>query len=236
MNYEQIYKQLIDRARTRVLTGYKERHHITPRCIGGSDDASNLVELTAREHFIAHKLLCEIYPNDSKLLYALWLMSNKTQSNTQQRNYTVSSREYEHIKLLISEARKSFTHSDETKLKIGQSSKGREAWNKGKQHTNEIKKKLSAAWTKDRRKQKSLSQTGKQLTHETKNKMSDAHKGEKNHNYGKPKTDEIKQKISNTLLGRKTGPQSEEHKRKRLESFKQTMNLKKINYKLGFNR
>lgn len=46
MNYEQIYNQLIDRARTRVLTGYKERHHITPRCIGGNDDVSNLVDLT----------------------------------------------------------------------------------------------------------------------------------------------------------------------------------------------
>jgi hypothetical protein len=226
MNYEQIYNQLIDRAKTRVLTGYKERHHIIPRCVGGSDDASNLVDLTAREHFIAHKLLCEIYPNNSKLLYAYWLMSNKAQSNNQQRNYTVSSQEYERIKLLISESRKSFTHSNETKFKISQSSKGRTAWNKGKQHSNETKQKLNSAWSIDRRKQKSASQIGKQLPLETKNKMSDAHKGQKNHNYGKPKTDEIKQKISNTLTGRKTGPQSEEHKRKRIESFKNTIKSK----------
>ena len=34
-----------------------DAHHVIPRCLGGTDDKSNLVELTAREHFIVHKLL-----------------------------------------------------------------------------------------------------------------------------------------------------------------------------------
>ena len=100
MNYEQIYNQLIDRARTRVLTGYKERHHITPRCIGGNDDASNLVDLTAREHFIAHKLLCEIYPTIKGIQLAFWAMV-VYKSKKNQRTYKISNREYESIRLSV---------------------------------------------------------------------------------------------------------------------------------------
>ena len=74
MNYQRIHDAIIDRARTRMLQGYYEWHHVIPRCLGGTDDKSNLVELTAREHFIVHKLLCKIYPNEHKLVYAYWMM------------------------------------------------------------------------------------------------------------------------------------------------------------------
>ena len=36
---------------------YTERHHIIPGCMGGPDDSTNIVRFTAREHFIAHRLL-----------------------------------------------------------------------------------------------------------------------------------------------------------------------------------
>ena len=74
MNYNLHYKKLIERARYRTLNGYKEKHHILPRCMGGSDDSSNLVELTAREHFIAHLLLLKMYPNKHSLIKAINLM------------------------------------------------------------------------------------------------------------------------------------------------------------------
>ena len=60
MNYQRIYNQIIERAKTRQLNCYKEKHHIIPRCIGGKD-INNIVELTAKEHFLCHRLLCEIY-------------------------------------------------------------------------------------------------------------------------------------------------------------------------------
>jgi 5-methylcytosine-specific restriction endonuclease McrA len=41
----------------RKLIGYKEIHHILPKSLGGSNDKSNLVELTAREHYIVHMLI-----------------------------------------------------------------------------------------------------------------------------------------------------------------------------------
>ncbi len=81
MNYQKIYQQLIDRARFRNITGYKETHHIVPRCLGGSDDASNLVELTPEEHYIAHQLLVKIHTNDRRLLYAAVMMCSNRINN-----------------------------------------------------------------------------------------------------------------------------------------------------------
>lgn len=102
MNYLSIYNKIIDRA---ILEGrkksnsqhvYYEKHHILPKCLGGSDDASNLVLLTAREHFICHQLLTKIYPKNIKLIFSLRMM---TASNKRQiRN----NREYEWIRRKIS--------------------------------------------------------------------------------------------------------------------------------------
>ncbi len=98
MEYKKIYNQIIKRAQNRTLEGYKERHHILPKCLGGGDEEENLVDLTAREHFLCHMLLCEIYPNNRDLWYALFLMSiNKNKREGQK--YKVTSREYERIKL-----------------------------------------------------------------------------------------------------------------------------------------
>jgi hypothetical protein len=39
MNYQRLYDMLIEDARTKPKPyTYKERHHILPRCLGGSDD------------------------------------------------------------------------------------------------------------------------------------------------------------------------------------------------------
>jgi hypothetical protein len=97
MNYQKIYDQIIERAKTRQLEGYKEKHHIIPKCLGGSNDKENLVELTAREHFLCHRLLVEIYPEENKLKYALYLMNNGIVRYTK-KEYTPSSRIYERLK------------------------------------------------------------------------------------------------------------------------------------------
>jgi len=62
VNYFLIYQRLIAKAKERTCPeGYVEKHHILPRALGGSDDSSNLVVLTSREHFIAHALLAKIH-------------------------------------------------------------------------------------------------------------------------------------------------------------------------------
>jgi hypothetical protein len=62
MNYFLAYQRLIAKAKARVCPeGYVERHHVLPKALGGTDDSSNLVALTAREHFVAHVLLAKIH-------------------------------------------------------------------------------------------------------------------------------------------------------------------------------
>lgn len=74
MNYQKHYDNLISRAKSRYLEGYKESHHIIPRCLDGVDDKNNLVDLSAREHFIAHLLLIKINPHHYGLIKAVNIM------------------------------------------------------------------------------------------------------------------------------------------------------------------
>lgn len=78
MNYSAIYESLINRARLRALDSYKESHHIVPKCMGGTDDKDNLVDLTPEEHYLAHQLLCKIYPNHLGLSFAALTMCQFT--------------------------------------------------------------------------------------------------------------------------------------------------------------
>lgn len=74
MNYAAHYERLIARARSRSLVGYRERHHVLPRCMGGGNEKENIVELTGREHWFAHKLLIFICPENRKLVHAaVWM-------------------------------------------------------------------------------------------------------------------------------------------------------------------
>lgn len=77
MNYEKIYKDLIERGVNRIcdINIYYEKHHIIPKCINGTNDNSNLVKLTYREHFLAHWLLHKIYIDNKSLEYAFHYMA-----------------------------------------------------------------------------------------------------------------------------------------------------------------
>ena len=76
MNYQKIYDDLISRAFARdSIEGYTEKHHIVPKCMGGTDDKENIAVLTAREHYVAHLLLVKIYPESIKLSFAACKMT-----------------------------------------------------------------------------------------------------------------------------------------------------------------
>ena len=84
MNYQKIYDIITRRGQNRILEGYSEKHHIIPRCIGGTDEASNLVSLTPEEHYLCHLLLVKIHPTNIKLVKAAMFMVSS--NNNVKRN------------------------------------------------------------------------------------------------------------------------------------------------------
>lgn len=232
MDYKKIYDLIIEKAKNRNLEGYTERHHIIPKCIGGNNDKSNLVKLTAREHFIVHKLLCEIYPNESKLHWAAFMMSSCSGNFTQDRNYRIGSQEYQRLKsnLTVSkntrdkiskskkgqQSRLGAKLSEESKQKISESRIGTPSPRKGVVLTDKIKLKLSnAAKTRPTRLH----------SRETKEKMKDSwnkrkSEGYEHHNKGVPRNKETKKKIADSKRGVKRNPFTDDHLRKMSVSLK----------------
>lgn len=90
MDYRKIYYSIIENRKLNELSKevYGEIHHITPRCLEGDDNEENLIRLTAREHFICHLLLSEMFPKESpewyKMNHALHMMCT---SSPNQRRY-----------------------------------------------------------------------------------------------------------------------------------------------------
>lgn len=104
MNYKRVYYEIIFNRLENKLdgSGYSENHHILPRCLGGDDSKSNLVRLTAREHFLCHLLLTKIYNNKSdpyhyKILKAFSMMFSYSGNNL--RYFKINSKIYQRFKI-----------------------------------------------------------------------------------------------------------------------------------------
>lgn len=133
MNYQKIYNLLIAKAQARAtVDGYKERHHIVPRSLGGSDDKSNLVELTAREHFVAHMCLALIY-GGTQWLTIRYMKGLGSYSN---------GRLFEIARVSGNKILKGHEVSKEARIKIGL---GNSAALKGRAIPLEVKEKMSKA-------------------------------------------------------------------------------------------
>lgn len=77
MDYKKIYDSLMSRTdgRSKGKETYYEKHHVIPKCLGGTDEKNNLVLLTAEEHWVAHLLLVKMHPDVPQLVYACQAMS-----------------------------------------------------------------------------------------------------------------------------------------------------------------
>jgi hypothetical protein len=133
--YSQCYYNIINRAKSRMLEGYTETHHILPKSLGGSDDLANLVRLTAREHYICHLLLPKMTSGVpyQKMLYAYTIMSGRKLYNSKKYNFYRT--EYASIN---SELR-----SGEGNGMFGADRKGEKNTFFGKKHSEETKRKIS---------------------------------------------------------------------------------------------
>ena len=183
--YTKLYYKITSNAKQRITEGYTELHHIIPQSMGGSNDKENLVDLTAREHFICHWLLIKMTEGEdrSKMLYALNGM--KAENKYQQRYHTkITARVYEKYRIEHAE-----NHSKRMK--------GRPAWNKGLPQTEEHKEK---------NRQAALQRAPKSEETITKWKESRA---------GYTHSEETRQKQSLASKGKPKGPMSDEEKLKR---------------------
>lgn len=221
MNYLKHYERLIERAQTRsILPGeYFETHHIVPKCLGGTNDSSNLVKLFPEEHYVAHQLLVKMHPGNRSLLYAVVAMSGHNNKVTN-RKYGWIRRKYgkmmsaimrgnksrtgmtnsEKMKKRSSETQKGIPKTEEHRRKIGESQRG-------KVISEEHKKKISAANTgkvhsEESKRKNSESNRGRILSQEHKDKISESCKGRIPWNVGIPTSGEAKEKISKIHKGK----------------------------------
>ncbi|MEO6304847.1 MAG: HNH endonuclease signature motif containing protein [Bacteroidia bacterium] len=140
MDYKKNYLNLVNGrkllSRKKNKNIYYEKHHILPKCLGGTNDEKNLVLLTAKEHFIAHLLLTKIYEGKekAKMIYALF----RTCYGNDKIKIILNSRQFENLKNL----RSKILMSQETKDKISKANKGNTngRFNKGKLLLKRLKK------------------------------------------------------------------------------------------------
>ena len=183
--YSKLYYNITSNAKQRITEGYTELHHIIPQSMAGSNDKENLVELTAREHFICHWLLIKMTEGEdrSKMLYALNGM--KAENKYQHRYHTkITSRVYEKYRIEHAE-----NHSKRMK--------GRPAWNKGRKlEEHELQEHIERARNRNVDPIKQA---------EGQRKRVEKIKGQK-------RSDETKNLMSLASKGKPKGPQSEEHR------------------------
>lgn len=157
---------------------YTERHHIVPRCVDSSlsKEKDNIIVVSGREHFIAHKMLADCFNGElsSRLNYALIMMCGSVHNE----NYYISAEEYEYIRKEISRIQTGKVIPNDVRLKMSES-------HKGKKFTDEHKKNLGK-W-----------QVGRKLSFETRKKISKTKQerktmvGENNPMYGTKRPDYV---------------------------------------------
>lgn len=102
--YKKIYFAIIENAKKqdRVYDSeFHEYHHIIPRSIGGSDDDSNIVILSFREHFICHRLLVKFLTENNKAKMIWALQTFFYFDYTKKRKIRISAKMYEYHKSIF---------------------------------------------------------------------------------------------------------------------------------------
>jgi hypothetical protein len=208
--YTKWYNNITENAKNRILSDYTESHHIQPRSLGGSDDVTNLVDLTPREHFICHWLLVKMTTGKDhhRMLNALRMMRAENQ-NQERYKTKITARVYESIKKEYSKLQSTQfrgkgngfygkTHLDEARRRISEANTGR----KPPQHEiDKLKQSLL------KRKEQGIKRA--EYSEEYKLERSKMYTGEGNPRYGVEVSEETRKRIGDKLRGRK---QTEEEK------------------------
>ena len=198
--YTKWYFNIIDNARNNIYLDYTENHHIIPKCMFtcfdslsaiNPDDTSNIIRLSAREHFICHILLPNMVESiflKKKLFHALHAMRRANQS---QPRHILSSWEFDYVRRNYSTSRKGVARPQTLAERQKRSNTLM-----GHKVSNETKEKIRKA------------NTGRILSIEHRLKLIEARK-----NYP-PQSIETRSKRSNTLMGHKVSNETKEKIRK----------------------
>lgn len=200
--YSNWYAKIISNAQQRqVVNEYCETHHIIPRCLfpkwiqGNPDDAGNLVQLTAREHFICHILLTKMVVKDDrwrKMCHAMLAMARKSPG---QYRHQLTSWEYKFVREQYSLSRKGQiriqtqqekdkrskmmtgrTLSQETKTKISLNNKGKK-WTQEQRDNHWMKLKGPPVQSIETRLKRSKTLQGHMVSAETRKKIGEKNRG-----------------------------------------------------------
>ena len=125
--YYKWYNNIILNAKNRINDGYVEIHHIIPKCMGGLDTENNLVNLTAREHYICHWLLTKIVESKKHQFQMLNAFSMMFRDNKNHKR--IYSRNFESLKLICSKRSKLYHSIKTDDDRINTSNKIKEKWN-----------------------------------------------------------------------------------------------------------
>lgn len=179
--YTRWYYSIIDRARSREITGYTEKHHIIPKSCGGNNSKDNLVKLTAKEHFVCHLLLTKTVSNEYrfKMVYAFHgLKASQPKQIRYNSKLEITGKLYQRLREELSLIKKS-------KDPWNKGKKGLQvAWNKGVSQPDETKQKIREA----RAKQDMSYRKGVSPSQEQREKISNTLKGNAPWNKGKSGT------------------------------------------------
>lgn len=213
--------------------GVWENHHILPKCLGGEPEKynhnskhENLIWLSPYEHWMAHKLLLDEYPDNESLNYAFWRLSTdgarklSADEYEESRLIYISNLNHEHLSELAKIRMDSL--SDE-ELKI-RSAKTTETWkNKSKSEIEDIVNRRRNTLNNKSDDEKELEHINRSNSHKNLNCMGGFY-NKVDGEWIKKSDDEIKEignKISNSLKNR-----SEEDKLQSISKFKKTMSMK----------
>jgi NUMOD3 motif len=153
----------------------KHKHHIVPIHAGGTDDPSNLIELSVEEHALAHKNLWEEHGREEDRV--AWLgLSN--QIGKQEIHALIM--KCPTVRQKISEGRTGLRHSAETRKKISDGNRGRIY----SQKTLDKMSKSHSNISQETREKMSASKKGKIIPDEVRAKISAARKGQTPWNKG----------------------------------------------------
>jgi len=205
------YQRFIGSLRGQSVDGYAEVHHIVPRSLGGSDDADNLIKLTARQHYIAHWMLARALGGSASR--AFFMMSNFGKyGQVNSTTYQIARQEYA---LLVRDQMRGKVMppvSLETREKQRQAKLGRKLT---PQHIENVRlamtgRKMGEVFAKrvsEAKRGKSNGRLGHSVSEATKKRIGDAQRGILNHMAGRKHSPETREKMRLAHMKRKQNQQ-----------------------------